>query len=153
MKHPSLALAATFLLLIACSCKKATSPGIDPQLTGKWAWVSSGFGNNILVNQSSGVQKILLFKSDGTVIITHNDSTGNNNILPVVESPKLLAGSISDTSTYQIIAESAGCVNIKFPTLVIKGQYGYEYAVSNDTLQIKPGICLAPYATTYVKTN
>jgi hypothetical protein len=154
MKHPIFKLSAMLILLIASSCKKTVSPGIDPQLTGKWAWVSEGFvGNDPVLSQSSGVQKTVTFKSDGTVIITQNDSTSIGDVLSVPYPPVLLAGSRSDTSTYQIISENAGCVNIKFRTLVIKGQYGYQYTVSNDTLQIAPGPCLAPFATTYVKTN
>jgi hypothetical protein len=153
MKYYFLASFGLLVFLIETSCKKAVSPVIDAQLIGKWAWVSSGFGNDILVGQSSGVQKTLLFKNDGTMIITHNDSTGNYDVLPVEAPTVLLTKSISATATYQVISENAGCVNIKFPTLVIEGQYGYQYEIFGDTLQITPGHCLAPYATNFVKIN
>jgi hypothetical protein len=154
MQQPIFKLSAMLVFLIASSCKKTASPAIDPQLTGKWVWVSEGFvGNDPVESQSSGVQKTVTFKSDGILIVTHNDSTSIGDVLPVPYPPVLLAGSRSDTSTYQIISENTGCVNIKFPALLVKGEYGYQYTVSNDTLQITPGPCLAPFATTYVKTN
>jgi hypothetical protein len=150
MKYHFFALCIMLASLILGSCKKTA---IDARIIGKWSWVSSGYGNSILVGQSSGVQKTLLFKNDGTVTITHNDSTGNNVVLPVAAPIVLLTKSISETVTYQTISVSAGCVNIKFPTLVINGQYGYQYGISGDTLSITPGACLAPYATNFVETN
>ncbi len=153
MKHYNFGSFATLALLMLASCKKAAGPSIDVRLNGKWAWVSSGFQNVFQVGQSSGVQKTLLFKNDGTVIIMHNDSTGNNGVLQVVAPIVLLPKSISDTATYQVISASAGCVNITSPTLVIKEQYGYQYGISNDTLTITPGACLAPYTTIFAKAD
>ena len=153
MKQAFLILSAMIVLLIESSCKKAASPAIDPELTAKWDWVYSGSGRDTVIGPSSGVQKTLLFESDGTLIIDHNDSTASNNVLPVAPQVVLLAASISDTFSYQIISESAGCVDIRYPALLIKGQYGYQYTVSNDTLQVSAGPCVAPYAAYFVKAK
>jgi hypothetical protein len=139
------------MLFAAGSCKKNGQANNDPAIVGDWTLVNSWEGNTIIVFSDFTVQRTLSFRSDGTLYETHNDSSANIDLLvpvPAVPLPK----SITDTAGYQTTSLPAGCVAIKFPAIVIKGQAGcVRYSISQDTLVISTPVCLAPYSSVYVK--
>ena len=142
-----------FAFAIFSSCKKNNAETYNVIVfNGQWKWVNSGFGDNYLVTQASGVEKTVVF-NNGTVLITHNDSTSNSDFLTVSPQPVLLNKPVTDTSTYSIITASTGCVNMQYTYLKISSYSEFEYTISNDTLRIFPGPCLAPYTTTFVKVH
>jgi hypothetical protein len=143
------------ILIIFISCKKNSPAEINPEIIGEWSWVYAGLGNNILADQTSGIHKTLVFYSDGSLIVTHNDSTSPNNLLQVQPiAPKVLFPvAVTDTVHYSFISQTAACVGIKFPFLKITNQYGYQYSISNDTLTISLDPCLAPFITVYIKSK
>jgi hypothetical protein len=58
------------------SCKKSGQPPVQHNLLGEWNWTQSGMGSIMIVSSlTSGVQKKIVFKSDGTFTLQHNDST------------------------------------------------------------------------------
>jgi hypothetical protein len=140
-----------FVILLICACKKTQS--INPQIIGNWNWVYTGFGTSMNNNQNSGIQKSVVFKSNGTIIITHNDST-SSPLLPAFDSTVLLTGGpVKDTTTFQTGMQNAGCINVAIPVLSIGTGFSYQYKVSNDSLYISTSECLAPNQSVFIKVN
>jgi hypothetical protein len=152
-----LSVPAIVIVLSSSSCKKNASEVNGSQsVVGDWVWTGSGNGITIsMTPASSGIQKKLSFTNHGTLYITHNDSTSYPDALQVVPAPALLGieKTVTETATYLTADLPAGCVNIKFPTLLVNGQSGYQYSVSGDTLQISFSTCLAPYSSIYIRSN
>jgi hypothetical protein len=147
----------TLTVLCSSSCKKnAGEVTVSPSVVGDWVWVSSVSGGTIsMTPASSGIQKKLSFMGNGTLYITHNDSTSHPDALQVAPAPTLLGieKTVTETATYSTADLPAVCVNIKFPVLLVDGQGGYQYSVSGDTLQISNSTCLAPFSSIYIRSN
>jgi len=141
------------IILAGISCKKNTQ--INHQdIVGEWSWQYSGEGNTILITPSAGIHRKIFFKTDGTLDITHNDSTGSAGGLQVFIPSVLLASTIVERTTYQISTFEAACVvNLKYSGITVMPQYAYQFQISNDTLQITYPPCLAPYTSTYIRTR
>ena len=147
----------TGIVLSGVSCKKKCCELDSRQsVVGDWVWVSSrNYITDTITPAYTGIQKKLSFREHGTLYITHNDSTSYPYALQVVLAPALLGieKTVTEAATYLTANLSAGCVNIKYPTLKVNNQGGYQYSVSNDTLEISFSTCLAPYSTFYVRSK
>lgn len=150
MKKVSFQVAVLFIIWLS-ACKK--SQLINPALIGNWNWVYSSTGAQFTTNQNSGIQKSALFKSNGELIITHNDST-SSPLLSGWQPVVLLAGGPEkDTTSFQTSIQKAGCVDIKFPVIITGSGNSYQYSLSNDTLYIGTYECLAPFTSAFVRIN
>jgi hypothetical protein len=148
---------AAAIILSGVSCnKKCCELNGSQGVVGDWVWVRSrNYITDTITPAYTGIQKKLSFRFNGTLYITHNDSTSYPYTLQVVPAPTMLGieKTVTETATYVTADLPAGCVNIKFPTLVVNDQGGYQYSVSQDTLQISNSTCLAPFSSIYVRSN
>jgi hypothetical protein len=147
---------AIILSSISCNREKCCEVNSNQSVVGDWNWVGSTNGASVTVTPaSSGISKKLSFRDNGTVYITHNDSTGFSGDL-LVQAPSIfqaITKTVTETDTYRTDDLPAACVNIKFPVIILNGQGCYQYSVSNDTLQVSTSTCLAPYLSTYIRSN
>lgn len=153
-----LSVPAMLIVLCSSSCKKKCCEVNGSQsVVGDWVWVKSlNWITDTITPAHTGIQKKLSFRDRGTLYITHNDSTSYPYSLQVALAPVLLGieKTVTETTTYTTADLPAGCVNIKFPCLMVNGQTGcYQYSVSGDTLQISFSTCLDPYSSIYVRSN
>ncbi|MDR3712253.1 MAG: hypothetical protein P4L51_05515 [Puia sp.] len=157
MGNPSKISILLLSLLSFGACKKnnQTAANINASIVGEWTWTDSGFPNSTLLTSVPGVQHTLLFTKDGTLYITHNDSTGAAGLqVQAFTQLVIFPKAIVDTETFRTGYEPAACVSELFPTLTTvsgENQFGYQYSISGDTLQIANSPCLAPFTSFYVR--
>jgi hypothetical protein len=146
-----------FSVLLFSACKKKEQPSeqqvIPADLVGEWKWVQSDLGNLSLTPATSGVQRKLTLSSTGSFTLTHNDSTGKIPELGVVDPVIMLPSPVVSSGSYKVIEVTIGCTGARDIALIVGGQGGYAFTVSNDTLHVSPGGCLLAYRAIYVRSK
>jgi hypothetical protein len=144
-------------VLLFSACKKKDQPVDQPvipkDLVGEWNWVQSDLGNQSLTPAASGVQRTLTLNINGKFTLIHNDSTGKIPELGVIDPVVMLPSPVVSSGSYQVLEVTGACSGHKDVALVVGGQGGYEFTVSNDTLHISPGGCLLAYRAIYVRSK
>ena len=144
----------TIIVLFFSACKKKDQPAAIPKdLVGQWNWVQSDLGNMSLTPAASGVQRTLTLNADGKFTLIHNDSTGKIPDLGVINPVVMLPSPVTSSGSYQVLEVTVSCTGRKDVALIVGGQGGYAFTVSNDTLHISPGGCLLAYRATYARSK
>jgi hypothetical protein len=137
------------------ACNKATVQSQhDAVIVGGWVWAYSGVGALVEVGPSSGAMETLTFTANGSLYVSHNDSTGPSVYLGIGVPMTFLPKTIMDTLTYQLGSQPAICdTKVTYPALKTFGLVNdvYKYSISGDTLFLSGDPCLGPGASVYLR--